>query len=100
MKSAEVRIERTWRAHDMRGSGSNDVVIENLFVPDAAVAFSRKAGEWHPVFQIIATIAFPLVVYLGLAESARDIGMDHGREGRDDQGGPGPLAVEGPRRAG
>ena len=78
MKAAEVRIEPTWRALGMRGTGSNDVVIENLFVPDGSVAFSRKAGEWHPVFQIIATIAFPLVyaVYLGVAESARDIAID------------------------
>jgi indole-3-acetate monooxygenase len=78
MKAAEVRIEPTWRALGMRGTGSNDVVIENLFVPDASVAFSRKAGEWHPVFQIIATIAFPLIyaVYLGVAESARDIAID------------------------
>jgi acyl-CoA dehydrogenase len=78
MKAAEVRIERTWRAHGMRGSGSNDVVIENLFIPDAGVAFSRTAGEWHPAFQVIATIAFPLIyaVYLGVAESARDIAID------------------------
>jgi indole-3-acetate monooxygenase len=78
MKAAEVRIERTWRALGMRGTGSNDVVIENLFIPDASVAFSRKAGEWHPVFHIIATIAFPLIyaVYLGVAESARDIAID------------------------
>jgi alkylation response protein AidB-like acyl-CoA dehydrogenase len=78
MKAAEVRIEPTWRALGMRGTGSNDVVIENLFVPDGSVAFSRKAGEWHPVFQIIATIAFPLIyaVYLGVAESARDIAID------------------------
>jgi acyl-CoA dehydrogenase len=78
MKAAEVRIEPTWRALGMRGTGSNDVVIENLFVPEASVAFSRKAGEWHPVFQIIATIAFPLIyaVYLGVAESARDIAVN------------------------
>jgi acyl-CoA dehydrogenase len=78
MKAPEVRIDQTWRVLGMRGSGSNDVVIENLFVPDASVAFSRTAGEWHPVFQIIATIAFPLVyaVYLGVAESARDIAID------------------------
>ena len=78
MTSPEVRIEDTWRTLGMRGTASNDVVIENLFVPDANVAFSRKAGEWHPVFQIIATIAFPLVyaVYLGIAESARDIAID------------------------
>jgi alkylation response protein AidB-like acyl-CoA dehydrogenase len=43
-------------------------------VPEAGVAARRKAGEWHPLFQIIATIAFPLVysAYLGVAESARD----------------------------
>ncbi|MBB2974229.1 acyl-CoA dehydrogenase family protein [Mesorhizobium sp. RMAD-H1] len=78
MKAAEVTIQETWQALGMRGTGSHDVVIENLFVPDAAVAFSRKAGEWHPVFQIIATIAFPLIyaVYLGVAESARDLAIE------------------------
>ncbi len=82
MKAPEVRIDNTWRSLGMRGTGSNDVSIENLFIPDANVAFSRKAGEWHPVFQIISTIAFPLIyaVYLGVAESARDIAMDMARK--------------------
>lgn len=82
MKAPEVKIENTWRSLGMRGTGSNDVSIENLFIPDANVAFSRKAGEWHPVFQIISTIAFPLIyaVYLGVAESARDIAMDMARK--------------------
>lgn len=77
MKAPEVRIEDTWHTLGMRGTGSNDVVIENLFIPDANVAFSRKSGEWHPVFQIISTLAFPLIyaVYLGVAESARDIAV-------------------------
>ena len=77
MKTAEVRIEQTWRTLGMRGTASNDVLIENLFIPDANVSFSRTAGEWHPVFQIIATVAFPLIyaVYLGVAESARDIAI-------------------------
>lgn len=87
MKSANVRIEQTWRTLGMRGTASNDVVIEDLFVPDAGVSFSRKAGEWHPVFQTIATIAFPLIyaVYLGIAESARDIavGIAKARPGAD-----------------
>ena len=67
-----------WHTLGMRGTGSNDVVIDGLFVPDASVAFSRAAGHWHPVFQIIATIAFPLIyaVYLGVAESARDIAVE------------------------
>lgn len=78
MKSAEVSITETWKALGMRGTGSNDVVLENLFIPDSGVALSRKAGEWHPVFQTIATTAFPLIyaVYLGVAESARDIALD------------------------
>ena len=77
MKAPEVTIIDTWRALGMRGTGSNDVAIEDLFVPDAGVALSRKAGEWHPLFQIIATTAFPLIyaVYLGVAESARDIAI-------------------------
>ncbi|WP_181703093.1 acyl-CoA dehydrogenase family protein [Chthonobacter albigriseus] len=77
MKSPAVRILDTWHTLGMRGTGSNDVVIENLFVPDAGVSFSRDAGKWHPVFHIIATIAFPLVyaAYLGVAESARDIAV-------------------------
>ena len=47
-------------------------------MPEAGVAMKRKAGEWHPVFQIIATVAFPLIyaVYLGVAESARDIAVE------------------------
>ncbi len=81
MKAAEVRIEETWRALGMRGTGSQDVVIDGLFVPEAAVALRRPAGEWHPIFEITATIAFPLIyaVYLGVAESARDlaIGIAH-----------------------
>ena len=52
-------------------------MIDGHVIPEAAVAVKRKAGEWHPLFQIIATIAFPLVysVYLGVAESARDIAI-------------------------
>ncbi len=78
MKAAEIRIEDTWHTLGMRGTGSHDVVIDDLFVADSAVALKRKAGQWHPLFQIIATTAFPLIyaVYLGVAESARDLALD------------------------
>jgi indole-3-acetate monooxygenase len=77
MKAAEVRIEDTWHTLGMRGTGSQDVVLDGLFVPDAAVALKRKAGEWHPLFQIIATTAFPLVyaAYLGVADRACEIAL-------------------------
>lgn len=81
MKAAEVRIEETWKALGMRGTGSHDVVIDGFVVPEASVALKRAAGEWHPLFEIIATIAFPLIyaVYLGVAESARDIALNAAR---------------------
>jgi indole-3-acetate monooxygenase len=78
MKAPEVTVIDTWRTLGMRGTGSNDVAIDGLFIPDAGVALARNAGEWHPLFQIISTIAFPLIyaAYLGVAESARDIAID------------------------
>ncbi len=82
MKAAEVQIADTWHSLGMRGTGSHDVIIDNLFVADAGVALKRNAGEWHPLFQIIAITAFPLIyaVYLGLAERARDIALDLARK--------------------
>jgi alkylation response protein AidB-like acyl-CoA dehydrogenase len=78
MNSPHVKVLDTWRTLGMRGTGSHDVEIGGHVVPEAAVPARRKAGEWHPLFHIIATIAFPLVysVYLGVAESARDIAIE------------------------
>jgi alkylation response protein AidB-like acyl-CoA dehydrogenase len=77
MSSPHVKVLDTWRTLGMRGTGSHDVLIDGHVVPEAAVAARRIAGEWHPLFHIIATMAFPLVysVYLGVAESARDIAI-------------------------
>jgi indole-3-acetate monooxygenase len=77
MNSPQVRIDPVWKTLGMRGTASHDVVIEGHVVPEAAVLMKRKAGEWHPVFQTIATTALPLIysVYLGVAESARDLAV-------------------------
>ena len=82
MSSPHVRIDPVWKTLGMRGTGSHDVIIDGHVVPDAAVALKRKAGEWHPLFQIIASIAFPLVysAYLGVAESACAIALDLARK--------------------
>ena len=87
MSSPHVKVMDNWRTLGMRGTGSHDVVIDGHVVPDTAIAVKRKAGEWHPLFQIIATIAFPLVysVYLGVAESARDIAVDLAKKRRPDR---------------
>ena len=77
MNSPNVKVMNNWKTLGMRGTGSNDVVIDGHVIPESAVFLKRKAGEWHPVFQIIATVAFPLIyaVYLGVAESAREIAL-------------------------
>ena len=77
MNSPHVKILDTWRTLGMRGTGSHDIMIDGHVVPEAGVPARRKAGEWHPLFHIISTIAFPLIyaVYLGVAESARDIAI-------------------------
>lgn len=69
-----VSIEPTWQAMGMRGTGSHDVVLSDVFIPDAAVTLRREQGKWHFIFHLISMIAIPLVysVYFGVAEAARD----------------------------
>lgn len=82
MDAPEVRALDTWHTLGMRGTASHDVEVEGFFVADDKVALKRKAGEWHPLFQIIATLAIPLIyaAYLGIAESARDLALDLARK--------------------
>ncbi len=77
MNSPNIRIVETWRTLGMRGTGSHDILIDGHVVPEAGIAMRRTPGEWHPLFHIISSIAFPLVysVYLGVAESARDLAI-------------------------
>jgi indole-3-acetate monooxygenase len=86
MNSPHVKIDPVWKTMGMRATGSHDVIIDGHVVPEAAVAVKRKAGEWHPLFQTIATIAFPLIysAYLGVAEGARDLAIDLARKRRKD----------------
>jgi len=74
LKGKGVTILDTWHALGMRGTGSHDVELERVFVPDAAIAGKRPQGKWHPLFHTISMLAFPLIyaAYVGVAEAARD----------------------------
>jgi acyl-CoA dehydrogenase len=89
-----VRLVDTWRAMGMRGTGSGDVLVEGVFVPDAAVGVKRPAGRWHPVMHCVAMIAFPLIysAYVGLAEAARDVAVRECAKRRED---PATIAAVG-----
>ena len=73
LKGTGVTILDTWHVMGMRGSGSHDVELKNVFVPDAAISGRREQGKWHMLFHIISMLAFPLIysAYLGVAEGAR-----------------------------
>ncbi len=69
-----VTVLDTWDAMGMRGTGSHDVEIDGVFVPDDKVLARRPYGKVDPPLQVIFSIAFPAIsaVYLGVAEAARD----------------------------
>jgi alkylation response protein AidB-like acyl-CoA dehydrogenase len=73
LKGQGVTIHETWRVLGMRGTGSHDVELKDVFVADAAISGKRPQGPWHPLFHIISMIAFSLVysAYVGVAEGAR-----------------------------
>src|SRR5262245_5628128 len=85
MSAAGVSVKETWDTMGMRGTGSHDVVLEDVFVPDAAIGARRKPGVWHPLMHIVSMVAFPLVysVYTGVAEAARDLAVAAAAKGRD-----------------
>jgi alkylation response protein AidB-like acyl-CoA dehydrogenase len=88
LKAEGVRLLDTWRVMGMRGTGSQDVEIDNFFLADAAVAGRRPQGKWHMLFHVTSMLAFPLIyaVYLGIAEAARDLALDMTRKRKTDSG--------------
>jgi alkylation response protein AidB-like acyl-CoA dehydrogenase len=85
MNAAGVSIRETWDTMGMRGTGSHDVLLDDVFVPDAAIGARRKPGVWHPLMHIVSMVAFPLVyaVYTGVAEAARDLAVAAAAKRRD-----------------
>ncbi len=67
-----VSIERTWDTLGLRGTGSDTVVLDDVFVPDAAVSLIRPANPWHRVWNAVLGTALPLIMsaYLGIADRA------------------------------
>jgi acyl-CoA dehydrogenase len=74
-----LAVQDNWRTLGMRATGSNDVVLEDVFVPETAIGVRRPAGRWSPAWHVVATIALPLVysVYVGIAEAARALAVRH-----------------------
>jgi acyl-CoA dehydrogenase len=72
-----LEIKDTWRTLGMRGTGSHDIVLDGVFVPDAAIGLRRPAGRWSPAWHVVVMLALPLIysVYVGIAEAARALAL-------------------------
>ncbi|MFI6223941.1 acyl-CoA dehydrogenase family protein [Nocardia salmonicida] len=75
LAAAGVSIDKTWDSFGLRASGSHTVVLDDVFVPDAAISMTRPAGPWPPVLNVVIGAALPLVLaaYLGVADAAVDL---------------------------
>jgi acyl-CoA dehydrogenase len=84
--SGVQRIDN-WRALGMRGTASGEVLLENVFVPEAAIGVRRPRGRWHRLFHLITMRALPLIyaVYVGVAEAGchKALGLAKGRRATD-----------------
>lgn len=88
MRTDGVKPQDNWRVLGMRGTGSNDIMLDNVFVPDTAMGGVRRpAGKWHPFMHAVALVALPLIyaVYLGIAEAARDLALTAAAKKKSDE---------------
>jgi acyl-CoA dehydrogenase len=69
-----VTVLDNWDAMGMRGTGSHDIELRDVFVPEDKVLARRPYGRIDPPLQVIFSIALlPIAaVYLGVAEAACD----------------------------
>jgi alkylation response protein AidB-like acyl-CoA dehydrogenase len=81
-----VTVVHDWDAMGMRGTASNSLSIEDVFVPDERVLADRPHGVVDPPLQVIVSIAMPIIsaVYLGVADAAAAAAIDVAYSRADD----------------
>ena len=80
--SEGVTIKDDWYTMGMRGTGSCTIQMENVFVPDSAIVLTRPQGEFHPFWNVVLTVAMPLIMsaYVGVAEKAATMAIKAARK--------------------
>ena len=75
MSAGGVSLAGDWQTHGMRSTGSETIVFDNVFVPEALISLRRPRGDFHDVWNVVLTVAMPLIagVYVGIAERAAEI---------------------------
>jgi alkylation response protein AidB-like acyl-CoA dehydrogenase len=80
--SPGVSVMDDWYTMGMRGTGSHTVSLKGVFVPESAIVLRRPRGVFHPFYNVIGTVALPLVmaVYVGIAQRAAQITVEAVRQ--------------------
>lgn len=74
MSADGVNVLDNWQPMGMKGTGSNSVELNNVFVAEETVGMSRPRGDFHSVYNVVLPIASAMImsVYVGIAELAAE----------------------------
>ncbi len=77
-----VSLADDWHTLGMRAMGSHTIILDNVFIPEEAIALKRPRGRFHPAWNVILTVAMPLImsVYAGIAEAAAALGREQAKK--------------------
>ncbi|AOZ92587.1 acyl-CoA dehydrogenase family protein [Paenibacillus crassostreae] len=91
-KGPGVRVVETWNTLGMRATGSHDVILENVFVPDdEVISLSLTEKQQHTKDDGGGTLLHIPACYLGIAYAARKFAVDFARNYKPNSL-PGPIA--------
>jgi alkylation response protein AidB-like acyl-CoA dehydrogenase len=82
MNSDGVSVADDWDVMGMRATGSQTIVFNEVFIPDSAITLKRPKNDFHPVWDVVLTVALPLIMsaYVGIAEKAMEIAIEKGKK--------------------
>jgi alkylation response protein AidB-like acyl-CoA dehydrogenase len=82
MTANGVSVADDWDVMGMRATGSQTIVFNEVFIPESSIVLARPKSEFHPVWNVVLTVALPLIMsaYYGIAEKAFEIGLKKGRK--------------------
>jgi alkylation response protein AidB-like acyl-CoA dehydrogenase len=80
-KTAGIKIQNHWDTMSIRASASQDIVWENVFVPEEHIA-ARPARSWDTYNSVFVSWFMTSIsaCYLGIAQAARDHSITWARE--------------------
>ncbi len=81
-----VSLDDDWYVHGMRATGSRTIIMDRVFVADAAISLARSRIGFAPIFNLVAGAAMPFIVgvYIGVAERAVEIALGLARKRASD----------------